>query len=75
MNMTLGNKRTFAAVTKRGNFLKLPETYHWIPNRSLEIQFKFKFAINVYILYISLGIISSLCCSCSGKYPLHLFIS
>ena len=37
---------------------------------SLEIQFKHKFAINIYIICISLGIISSLCFGCSGKYSL-----
>ncbi|XP_020610636.1 venom prothrombin activator hopsarin-D-like [Orbicella faveolata] len=31
---------------------------------SLEIQLKHKFAINLYIICISLGIISSICCGC-----------
>ena len=35
---------------------------------SLEIQFKYKFAINLYTICISLGIIFSLCCGCSGKH-------
>ena len=37
---------------------------------SLEIQFKYKIAINVYIICISMGIISSICCGCSGKHTL-----
>ena len=37
---------------------------------SLEIQFKHKFAINLYTMCISLGIISSICCGCSGKQSL-----
>ena len=35
-----------------------------------ENLFNHKFAIRLYILYISLGIISSLCCGCSGKYAI-----
>ena len=39
---------------------------------SLEIQFKHKFAINLYTICISLGIISSICRGCSGKHSLLL---
>ena len=39
---------------------------------SKEIQFKQKFAINLYTICISLGITSSLCCGCSGKHSLVL---
>ena len=70
--------RTSAVKSKGRNLLKLLKTYSQfiiqkMMTSSLEIQFKHKVAINLHIICILLGIISSLCCGCSGKHPFSCF--